>query len=161
MNIEDKLKKQNWKRRIGRDLKTNSPYPQTQINNLKQAEGDKGKFVELTQSDFLDELDPNAHKIYNTIYRSNRPKVKVDEITGKRSFDGWQEVSRVALGLQQSIRGKKVSFATGGGIWFGNEGDASDAKRLEKIKSYWNLGSFNKGFMQFGDSAFGTGDAAW
>ena len=39
MNIEDKLKKQNWKRRIGRDLKTNSPYPQTQINNLKQAEG--------------------------------------------------------------------------------------------------------------------------
>ena len=53
MNIEDKLKKQNWKRRIGRDFpKTNSPYPQTQINNLKQAEGDKGKFVELTQSDF-------------------------------------------------------------------------------------------------------------
>ena len=35
MNIEDKLKKQNWKRRIGRDLKTNSPYPQTQINNFK------------------------------------------------------------------------------------------------------------------------------
>ena len=162
MNIEDKLKKQNWKRRIGRDLKTNSPYPQTQINNLKQAEGDKGKFVELTQSDFLDELDPNAHKIHNTTYRSNRPKIKVDEVTGRRTFDGWQEVSRVALGLQQSIRGKKVSFTTGGGIWFGNEGtDAKDAKRLETIKSYWNLGSFNKGFMQFGDSAFGTGDAAW
>lgn len=72
----------------------------------------------------MDELDPNAHKIYNTIYRFNRPKVKVDN-AGKRIFDGWQEVSRVALGLQQSIRGKKVSFTTGGGIWFGNEVESS------------------------------------
>lgn len=159
MEIEKLLQKSTWKRRV------NNGVAQAGVslvsNNAKPAEGDRGLFKELTQTDFMNELDPNAHQIYSKSYRSLRPKFKFNEKTGKHEVSGYDDVARVAVGIQHSIKGKKVSFTSGAGIWLGNEGIAADAPKLEVLRSYWALGSLNKGFMQFCESAFGTGDAAW
>lgn len=156
-NIEELLVKPAWKRRLWNN---NQPVP-TFVSSVNPATYDRGKFMEFTQSMFLDELNPSSHVIYDVNYRSNRPKYKYDEVQKKNVLDGYEEVERVSFALQKTILSHKVCHTAGGGIWLGNEGSPEDSTRLETLKSYWNLGGMNKAFMDFTEGCFGTGDAAW
>jgi len=156
-NIDELLVKPAWKRRLWNNNQPKSTY----VSSITPAVLDRGRFIEYTQSMFLDELNPSSHVIYDVNYRSNRPKYKYDTEQKKNVFDGYEEVERVSFALQKTILSHKVCHTAGGGIWLGNEGRAEDSERLETLKSYWNLGGMNNAFMDFTEGAFGTGDVAW
>lgn len=161
INIGDLLKKPLWRRRISRQ------------NSIREVQGsalnprayepmqfDYGRERLMTQTDFLDELEPCSHLVYNVGYRSNRPKMKYNEAEKKNEIIGWDEVSRVAVALQESLRRNKAVCTFGNDIWFGNEGTDEQTDEIAKIKSCWNISGMKNALLQFARSAYGTGDGA-
>lgn len=73
-NIDELLVKPAWKRRLWNNNQPKSTY----VSSITPAVLDRGRFIEYTQSMFLDELNPSSHVIYDVNYRSNRPKYKYD-----------------------------------------------------------------------------------
>lgn len=122
---------------------------------------DDGQGYRLTQSDFLDELVPSAHKINHCAYRANRPKYKYNPTTQKNEEDGMDEVERVEIGFQEGALRHKVTTTFGNEMWFGPEGkdEANDA-RVANIRSHWNISGMTDALNTWGRALFGTGDAA-
>lgn len=113
MNISQNFKKAPWVRRVHPD-KVN----QTFVRGYKPMPGGSltDYFIQLTASDFLNELSPAAHEI-NSNFLSTRPiwRPTEDKKDGKTKWvlDGYDELESVALGWQQFIVGNKVAHMTG------------------------------------------------
>ena len=136
MNISTNFKKKPWVRRVHPDNASGvfrmhyKPLPGRSATDA---------FVELTASDFLDELSPAAHPI-NSKYMSTRP---IWEKTGKQNdkgedewaIVGYDELESVALGWQQFICGNKIAHLTGdGGFELANE--TKDQDTYETLLSW-------------------------
>lgn len=136
MNISNNFKKVPWKRRVHPDKVT-----LTYARNYKPLPG--GSFtdcyVQLTSSDFLNELSPAAHPI-NSRYMSTRPIWKQ---TGKKDengkdewvVDGYDELESVALGWQLFISGNKIAHLTGSGV-FDLANETTDSETYDTLMSW-------------------------
>lgn len=160
MKIEKLLKKPNWYRRTA-DRCCVPPAPMSAMYpTYAPLEFDNSPKIVVTQSQMLDELDPNSHIIYNVLRRSNRPKYKYDEVTKTNTLDGWEPVERVAIAFQAAIRRHKVTHAFGNPVWFGNESGDGSADEMVQYKAHWNVSGMNNALIEFGNAAFGVAEGA-
>lgn len=157
MNIEDLLVKPSWRRRLPPKIRPKL-VKGPQISRPMQF--DSGKYVEMTQSDFLDELSSFSHMVNSVQYRSNRTKYKYDTATQSNVADGMEEVERVSFSLQEAIRRHKVTHTFGNPMWFGSEGkDPENDRFISLYKNHWNITGMTEALSQLGNALFGTGDA--
>lgn len=128
MEISKNFKKPYWLRRVHPDresLRFARDYKPMPGSTLTDA------YVQLTASDFLNELSPAAHPI-NSRFMSTRPiykpSGKTDSKTGKNEWviDGYDELESVSLGWQLFISSNKIAHLTGnGGFDIANETEDS------------------------------------
>ena len=159
MKIESYLLKETFKRRCTSGLGS-FPIRHFDTGTEKVMELDNGQFFELSQSDFLNELYPSAHKIFSVDYRSNRAKFRYDVNKQENVLDGYEEVERVAIGIQDAVRRHKVTHTFGNDMWFGSEGDESNDALVSKFRKHWNITGMTEALKAFGAAIFGTGDSA-
>lgn len=148
MNISVNFKKKPWVRRVHPD-KANGTFRM----NYRPIPGRSltDAFIELTASDFLNELSPAAHPI-NSRYMSTRPiwkpTGKKDE-NGKEEWmiDGYDELESVALGWQQFICGNKIAHLTGdGGFELANE--TTDQETYETLLSWMDSSGLRDAYAE-------------
>jgi sRNA-binding carbon storage regulator CsrA len=157
--INPYLQKQVWYRRAPRAI----PTPVSSLDRFHTAEMtfDNGSMYQMTQSDFLDELVPSAHKINHFLYRSPRQKYRYDVSTGTNVPDGLDDVERVEVGFQEGALRHKVTTTFGNPMWFGANGkDAKNDELVSTIKSHWEMAGMTDALGTWGRALFGTGDAA-
>ena len=160
MNIEKLLQKPNWYRRVA-DVRNVPPAPTfIMYPTCAPLTFDFTPKVAVTQSQMLDELDPNSHIIHNVWYRSNRPKYKYNEATQTNERCGFEPVERVSIALQKAIRRHKVTHAFGNPVWFGNESGDQSAEQMSKYKAHWNVSGMSNALLEFGNAAFGVAEGA-
>ena len=161
MKISDYIKKPLWYRNV---YTKGSEAPQTVLNNAFVPSYpmtlDKSKKQILSQTNFLNELSPSAHEIYSTTIRSLRPKYRYDKPTQKLVLNGYEEVERIAMPFESSIRENKTAYCFGNEIWFGNEGGEATAEKMSRFKSWWNSANMKACISSMGSHLFGTADAA-
>ena len=136
MNISENFKKVPWKRRVHPDK-----ISLTYARNYKPLPGGslEDTYVQLTSSDFLNELSPAAHPI-NSKYMSTRP---IWGPSGKKDKDGkeelviqgFDELESVALGWQLFISGNKIAHLTGDGV-FDLANETLDSKTYDTLLSW-------------------------
>lgn len=108
-------------------------------------------YIQLTSSDFLNELNPGAHPI-NSRYMSTRPIWKTTgkkDANGKEEWviDGYDELESVALGWQMFIAGNKIAHLTGsGGFDLANE--TLDGETYEKLMSWIDACGLHDAFKE-------------
>lgn len=162
MNISEHLKKDYWVRRVTPDNAKNfSPTGGNIAYRQPRASGFGVGYINLTQDDFLNELNASAHEI-NSKFMSQRPiyKAEKDETTGKTKYtlDGFDDVETVALAIQEMIVSKKVAHLTGKHFWMSNESD--DEEAFENIRSWQDISGFWDGWSEAVRACERTGDSA-
>lgn len=174
MNISQHLQKEFWKRRIVGDATPKPPTnAQYYIQPTPEAFGDN--FRLLTQSDFLNEIEPSAHDI-NGRYQSTRPikeaQIKVDAEgnpilgpDGKPMVDwivvGYDDLETMRVGMQKRIALTKAAHFAGDGWTLNNEqtDKSEDAhKRFDNLNSWRDMAGLDSAFMEIALSCFQTGD---
>lgn len=148
MNISVHFVKQPWIRRVHPDnaeqryVRGYKPLPGSTLTDA---------FVQLTASDFLNELSPAAHPI-NSRYMSTRPIWKP---TGKKdengkdewAIDGYDDLESVALGWQQFVVGNKIAHLTGDGV-FDLANETTDSASYENLLSYIDSSSIKDAMVE-------------
>lgn len=157
MKINDLIVKPSWRRRIPAKKMVQKSRAKSSTMSLSL---DSPNYIYLSQADFMDELIPSAHLINSCEYRSNRPLYKWNDATKKNELNGFEEVERVAVGMQQAIRRHKVTHTFGREIEFRNVGDKEDAKRLKDKLTLWDMAGMKDALMSWANGFFGTGDSA-
>ena len=120
--------------------------------------------VSLTQEDFICEVNPMTHKIMHNKFLAPRPiweKRKDAEGRSYLTITGWEDVSRVTLGLHADIILKKISHYAASGIDIFNESKKkSDDDIYQTLLSHYERAGMNFAFMEVITSLFNTCDAA-
>ena len=165
MKISDYTKKPLWTRVIyTRGLDARPQFTSDAYAADAQMRLDSSRKVALTQSDFVRELSPMAHDVFSTNIRSLRPKFKIakDKETGEETyvFHKFEDVERIGLPIQESIRSNKTSYCFGNPVWLGNESGDKAAERMSRFKSHWNSSNMTAALAEVGRHLFGTADAA-
>ncbi len=161
MKISDYTKKPSWSRNIYTKGSERRPTTVTDAF-IPQAPMrlNMSKKIVLDQVAFLQELSPMAHEIFSTNVRSLRPKYRYVESTGEYVFKGYEDVERIGLPIQSSIRDNKTGYCFGNPLWFGNESGDENSDRMAKFKAWWNSTNMTSCLSQMGYHLFGTGDSA-
>jgi len=157
--IRPYLQKPIWTRRASSDL-----YMKPEVISpldTQEMTFDTARVYRMTQQEFLDELYPSSHKINNCKFRSMRVKTKYNESNQKHEFDGYEDVERVSIGIQEADRRHKVTHTFGRPMWFGAEGkDEKNSELVKNFNMYWNMAGMTDALSVWGKSLFGTADAA-
>ena len=157
MRIEELLNKPSWKRRLP---SVTLPRRRAGYAKNRPMRIDNGSFMELTQSDFLDEKYPTSHLINSLAYRSPRKKYKYNANTKQNEEDGYEPLSVVALPLQEGILRHKRTHTFGNEMWFGSEGNAGDDELVSLYRSHWNMTGMTDALSVWGEAFMSTGDSA-
>lgn len=161
MKISDFTKKPLWYRNV---YTKGSELVPTVLNNTfipsYPMKLDESKKQILSQGNFVNELCPSAHEIYSTNVRSLRPTYKYDKPTKTFKLSGYEDVERIAMPFETSIRDNKTAYAFGNDLWFGNEGGDAAAEKMTRFKSWWNSANMKACLSSMGSHLFGTADAA-
>lgn len=160
MKIDNLLKKPNWYRRASDNRNTKPMVAPATYPTLAPLTFDFGAQEVITQSQMLDELDPNSHLIYNVYHRSNRPQYRYDAEKKENVLVGFEPVERVSIAFQSAIRRHKVTHTFGNPVWFGNESGDGSADEMVKFKSHWNITGMSNALIEFGNAAFGVAEGA-
>lgn len=166
INISEHLKKEYWRRRTVPEKAQFAPT-MSLVNYITPTPMAGEYFKYLTQNDFMNEIEPEAHEI-NTKFYSKRP---VWELVPKKDKDGndipnektWRivrfdDMETVALGLQMMFALKKASYFAADGFWTANE--TTDHERYNKLCSWKDTVGLNTAYMEVVLSCFQTGDGA-
>ena len=161
MKISDYTKKPLWSRNIYTKNSEIKPTTVTDafITNDQMRLNNSNKIV-LNQTAFMQELSPMSHEIFSTRIRSLRPKYKLKESTGEYILKGYEDVERIGLPIQSSIRDNKTGYCFGNPLWFGNESGDEKSEKMATFKTWWNSANMTSCLSQMGHHLFGTGDAA-
>lgn len=159
MNISKNFTKVPWIRRVHPD-KVSLTY----ARNYKMLPGGLpgDAFVQLTSSDFLNELSPAAHPI-NSRYMSTRPiwgpSGKKDE-NGREELviTGYDDLEAVALGWQLFVCGNKIAHLTGSGV-FDLANETTDGDTYEILTSWMDASGVREGVKESIFYAERSGDA--
>ena len=157
MRINDLLTKPTWKRRDPPKKMTKRGRSQSVSSVLSL---DSPNYSYMTQADFMEELEPTAHKINSTEIRSMRPIYKWNETTNKKELVEFEDVERVAIGIQDGIRRHKVTHTFGNELEFRNVGDSEDGDRIKEMLSQWDMTGMKDALMMWARGFFGCGDSA-
>lgn len=161
INISNHLQKDYWVRRVTPD----GGHPASAIGvgyrPMLQG-GGAASYINLTQDDFLNEIESSAH-IINAKFMSQRP---IYGPTGEKDKDGkeawaivgYDDLETVALGLQKCIALKKASHFAADGFWIANETKNDDA--FDKLNSWKDTVGLDTAFLEIANSCFQCGDAA-
>ena len=161
MKISDYAKKPLWYRNIYTKGSEQLPSVISNTNvSSYPMQLDKSKKTILSQSNFLNELSPSAHEVYSTRVRSLRPKYKYVRETNEFELKGYEDVERIAMPLESSIRDNKTAYCFGNDLWFGNEGGDKASDKMARFKSWWNAANMKAALSYMGHHLFGTADAA-
>lgn len=114
----------------------------------------------FTQDQFLNEINSGSHVIFDNTYRSMRPKFKYNKDLQKNEICGYEEVTRDSVTIQAAIASNKTSVCGGNPVWIGNEGEKSDARYVNDIKTHCNVTNLRAALLMLFSSAFRTGDGA-
>ena len=149
MNISEHLKKDYWTRRVTPDNAKMYPPAGNKVGYRSSKTGGFGVgYVNLTQDQFLNEINPAAHEI-NSKFMSQRPiyEAKQDE-NGKTKYElkGFDDVETVALAIQEFLVGKKIAHLTGKNFWLSNESD--DEEAFETLRSWMDICGFWDGWAE-------------
>lgn len=133
MNISQHLKKQYWKRRVNAD--TEVPLPANATRYVDDALASDGEFFRnMTNADFLNEIEAGAHEI-NSKYWSMRPIktwVQILDDKGQPILDskgnpkkelrivGFEDMETTRCSLPRRFAIAKASHAAALGFWLGN-----------------------------------------
>lgn len=133
MNISEHLKKPYWKRRVNADSETRLPSNSTYYYDsaLNGAYGER--FRNMTNADFLNEIEAGAHDI-NSRYWSSRPVRVVEELRdaeGNLLYDEngqvktrtrleFEDMETTRCSLPRRMAIAKASHAAAEGYWLGN-----------------------------------------
>lgn len=143
MNISEHLKKDYWVRRVSPDNIGSYPPVGNHVGYRVPKTGMLGVgYVNLTQDQFLNELNPAAHTI-NSKYMSQRPIYKTEKgEDGKTKYvlDGYDDVETVALAIQEMIVSKKIAHLTGDNFWVASED--KDEEAFQKVESWMDYAGF-------------------
>lgn len=171
MNISEHLIKDYWLRRVvpmdGTFNKRIAPTNHLVKYRTPHVTGLGATFMYLTQDDFLNEIEPTAHAIFDK-YMSKRaiyaPTGEKDK-SGKEKWaiTGYDEVESVALGLQARIASTKASHMAADGFWIANESHKNDEnvnRDFDILSSWKDYVGLDTALMELTISTFKTGDAA-
>ena len=161
MNISEHFKKDYWTRRIPAQSAIKQEYGGVDYRQSKTG-GAGYRMLNLTQDDFLSEIEPTAHEI-NSEYMSRRPVyaptgAKDDKGNPVFAIDHYDDVETVSLGIQKTIVMKKVSHMGADGFWIAREKGKQEC--YERIQSWKDRMNLNAGWIELLDSCFSTGDGA-
>lgn len=117
----------------------------------------------ITQDQYLRELSPSSHKIFNTtIYPNKIVAVKVDE-NGEPTEFGVEAIARTAFAFQRVIATKTKNHLTGRPLKF-TLANEKTSKKLEElfvqIKQLWLSKNMEIAFAECVESKETTGDCA-
>lgn len=170
VRIEDKLKKEYWRRRIHPDAKRRRRIPYASTYYVEpNLPSDSGDYLLLTQEDLMREVEPSAHVI-NSDIMSTRPVYDVREVEIKdengnvidtqsewyiREFD---EVETVRFGWQKRIDLSKAAYVGGGNVWICHED--MNHENGELLSSWKDIIGLNMAWQEVVKSCFLTGDGA-
>lgn len=163
MNISEHLHKDYWVRRVTPDnARTLSPTGSLAAYRNPRVGGLGVGYINLTQDQFLNELNPAAHEI-NSKFMSQRPIYKATNETdadGKQKYElqGFDEVETVSLAIQEMIVSKKITHLTGKRFWMSNESD--DEGAFENIRSWMDISGFWDGWTEAVHFCERDGDSA-
>lgn len=160
MEISPLLSKQYWVRRT----------PGTQIPTATSMSAGAGSYsmapdqpmgVPMTQQNFMDELHSSAHRIHSCTYRSLRRIYKFDEVKQTHVVDGYEDVERVDVGLNEATVRHKVTTTAGNEMWFQAVGKkAGNEEMVATIKGHWEMAGMRAAMLSACRSLFATGDVA-
>lgn len=166
MNLTEQLKKDYWLRRVTA-LNGGVSFPTLGLVQGYQSpiQGANGVyFRKLTQDDFLNEIQPTAHRINGDVQFSRR---EIWQPTGQKDdegkdiweFAGYDDMETICLGLQYAIKHKKVSHFAADGFWTSCE--SKDKQELHDTFSSWldSMG-IKYAYTELIDSLFSTADGA-
>lgn len=125
----------------------------------------------VTQADFLRELDPNGHLIYNREFYPDKIKeVEIDvassdgTTTEKKTVHTVQKMIRVSFALQQMIKIQQLIHLCGNDLHHELNSNSKDSEDSNKFFDIFKKGWYNKhvdtAFFKFCDSIKSTGDGA-
>ena len=161
MNISEHLKKDYWVRRVTPDSVGSYPPVGNHVGYRTPKTGTFGVgYVNLTQDQFLNELNPAAHEI-NSKFMSQRPIYRADkDESGKTKYvlDGFDDVETVALAIQEMIVSKKISHLTGDNFWVASED--KDEEGFQKVESWMDYAGFWDAWVEAVSYTEREGDAA-
>lgn len=168
--IEDKLKKEYWRRRIHPDAKRKRHLPYASTYYVDPSlPSDGGDYLLLTQEDLMREVEPSAHSI-NSDIMSTRPVYDVREVEIKdesgnvvdtqsewyiKEFD---DVETVRFGWQKRIDLSKSAYVGGGGVWICHED--KNHENGELLSSWKDIIGLDMAWQELVKSCFLTGDGA-
>ena len=163
MNISKHLHKDYWVRRVTPDKARLIPSLGSIVEYRDPRVGGLGVgYVNLTQDQFLNELNPAAHVI-NSRFMSQRPIYKPTNETdgnGKQKYElqGFDDVETVSLAIQEMIVSKKVTHLTGKRFWMSNESE--DEEAFENLRSWMDISGFWDGWTEAVRYCERNGDSA-
>jgi len=151
-----------------------SPHTSTHLFETNDLNGSeyidaKPAYYIITQADYMRELDPNGHKIYDETFYPDKIK-KVEE--EKTLLDGTkktitkyykQKIIRVGFPLQQLVKNQQVIHLCGNDLHHELNEDASDditSKLYNEYKHGWFEHGLDSKWFKFCDSFKSVGDAA-
>lgn len=119
---------------------------------------DKLERIEITQSDMLRQLDPNAHLIFNKSYYPDIWRQNDED-------DRWyvEEVPRYAFAYQKIILTKQLTHLCGNDIVFELADDMDDEQSREVLNAFkrgWNQKDMEIAWYELARSVKTTGDGA-
>ena len=117
----------------------------------------------VTQADFLRELDPNGHLIYNREFYPDKIKeVEIDvassdgTTTEKKTVHTIQKMIRVSFALQQMIKIQQLIHLCGNDLHHELNSNSKDSEDSNKFFDIFKKGWYNKhvdtAFFKFCDS---------
>ncbi len=160
-NITDLMVKEKWKRRIvGDNLSFMGIDPHRRHPIIYHNDE---KFIEMTQQDFAREIDVNTQNVFLHTDLVPRPvfrEGKDSEGNPTIEIDHFEDVCRVALGLQEYIVRTKTGHYAGEPLWFGNESGEKYDTQFDSLASHWDSSGMDLGYYDVIRSTFRTCDGA-
>lgn len=152
MNVGDYIdlsKKKPWRRRVYDESSTGGGHT----------------YRNMTQDDFLDEVNSAAHDINSPrlarrpIYGPTGEKDKNGK--AKWAIVGYDTIETVPVGKQQEIISKKISHFAANGFWSSSESKGEDyEERFSTLQSWMDIAGLKTAFLEVITSTFRTGDGA-
>jgi hypothetical protein len=139
------------------------------INNASYYD-EKPSYYLVTQADYLRELDPNGHLIYDHDFYPDKIKIIEKEVVGtdgtttKEKVPVQQKMIRVSFAFQEMIKTQQLIHLCGNDLHHELNSSEKDSKDASKFFSMFKRGWYNKQvdshFFHFCDSIKSTGDGA-
>lgn len=166
-NVKDLLRKRPFTKISPQ--RYNSPIVVDDINNASYFD-EKPSFYLVTQADYLRELDPNGHLIYDHSFYPDKikiiekEKVLPDGTTSIVKEAVQQKMVRVSFPLQEMIKTQQLIHLCGNDLHHelnSSDKETKDAnKYFNKFKRGWYNKQVDSYFFKYCDSIKSTGDAA-